>query len=117
VETVDLSRQLHLSVVDVRGAFAAEGIRLSQGPDGGDSITTLGLGRLPWDATDLTVTVLPEKGVIGLGHGDWEEHEFSQRVGNVLVQYGGSDKQLLERIEDATARLRPVVGPRGAFAD
>lgn len=115
IETVDLSKPPHHSVSDVRSAFAGEGIRLtSAGHDSISATTTLGLGPLPWDDSDLWVTVFPQKGVLGIGHGEWEKSIFEQRLGNVLVHYGGTDADLLEQVKRAVTTLRPVVPPRGA---
>jgi hypothetical protein len=38
------------------------------------------------------VTILPEKGVFGVGHNEWEEGIYEERVENVLVHYGGKVK-------------------------
>jgi hypothetical protein len=113
VESVDLSRELHHSVAEVRAAFAAEGVAFSAKVDDPTSgMTMLGVGPRPWDVTDLSVTVLPAEGVVGIGHGEWEETMFEERVGNVLVQYGGDDEALLARVKRALQRLRPAVAPR-----
>jgi hypothetical protein len=113
VEHVDLSRQAHYSVADVRSAFAANGIRLNRTAEGLTGITMLGAGSLPWEQMDLVVTVLPEIGTVGIGHGEWEEETFERRVGNVLVQYGGTEGEVVERVERALTTLRPILPPRG----
>lgn len=115
VENVDLAKERHVSVSDVRAAFAAEGIRLAHTKlDASSGMTWLGVRPSPGDEKDLYVTVLPEKGVFGLGHGEWEDGIFEQRVGNVLVHYGGADEKVLERVKRAVGSLRPAVAARGA---
>ena len=113
IENVDLARQTHYSVADVKAAFAVEGIELADAQQGSvDGITMLGAGAWPWGDKDLVITVLPEKGTLGIGHGDWENEGFEQRVGNVIVQYGGRDTDVMQRVERAIATLQPRVAPR-----
>jgi hypothetical protein len=106
IENVDLAKERHYTVSDVRAAFAGEGIRFTavrRAPD--SSMTWLGFGPWAWSDEDLYVQVLPEKGVVGLGHGEWEERIYEERVGNVIVHYGGSDEALLAKVERAVATL------------
>ena len=115
VENVDLAAQLYRSEADVRKAFADAGIRSTHAIRGaGLNATWFGIGSPPWDAKALYVMVFPGKGVLGLGHGDWEDEAYEQRVGNVLVHYGGDDPHVLEQTKAAVAALRPVVPARGA---
>jgi hypothetical protein len=48
-------------------------------------------------------------------HDDWEPDVYEERVGNVLVHYGGTDEQTLESVRRAVVALRPARG-RGYFA-
>jgi hypothetical protein len=109
VENINLGREPHSSVADVRAAFAAEGISFDHTSGGPDVTTTwLGVGPPPWADASLYVIVFPEKGVLGLGHGDWEDAVFERRVGNVLVHYGGADEFTLGRVKAALLSLEPA---------
>ena len=115
IEKVDLAKVPHYSLADVRTAFAEQGIRFTRTvDDAGSDLTSLGIGPSPWDETGLWVTIFPEKGDLGIGHGEWERGIFEQRVGNVLVHYGGKDEETLAAVKRAVATLRPVVPPRRA---
>jgi hypothetical protein len=115
VENVNLAKEPHYSVADVKDAFAAEGIRFDHTVRDADSeMTWLGQGPPPWPDPSLYVTILPEHGALGLGHGEWEEAVFEGRVGNVLVHYGGRDEHILEQVKGAVASLAPH-GPRSRF--
>jgi hypothetical protein len=106
VEQVELTAEPHHSVSEVRRVFAAAGIDLTGATRPPDAAwSTLGVGPPPWDEKDLYVDVFDPKGSLGLGHGEWEKAYFEERVGNVLVHYGGTDEATLARIQDSIARL------------
>jgi hypothetical protein len=114
VENVNLAAGPRLAVVDVRKAFAAQNIALSRQIRGaGDGTTWLGQDPPPWPENSLYVIVFPQKGTLGLGHGEWEDAYYEERVGNVLVHYGGADAAKLARVKAAVADLRLPLVSRG----
>jgi hypothetical protein len=101
-DPVDLAAQFYFEPVSVKRAFAAEGVDLSHSAKF-EGITTL--SDVPhWDVTNLTVTVAPRTGTV-----DWGpkfQDQYDERFGNLLVQYGGEDEELLARVKAAVATLQ-----------
>jgi hypothetical protein len=105
VENVNLAQEPHYTVSEVRAAFEAHGIRLAYTRrDESSAMTWLSRTPPPWPDTTLYVTVLHEKGMLGLGHEDGQADPYETRVGNVLVHFGGRD---VDAIRVTVASLRP----------
>ncbi len=107
VETVNLAAEEHLSVSAVRDAFAASGIDLRHA-NTDTEVAWLAPAPPPHDERSLYVNVLPTTGTVGIGQ--VESDAYEERVGNVVVHYGGGDARTLERVEAAVAALREAGG-------
>jgi len=93
---LDLSARHHYSAADVRHAFSIRGLRLPAATAANTGITLGG--------TDPDLYVFVGKG--GLDSAPRDRTAFEQRVGNVLVHYGGADRGVLARVRAAVAALR-----------
>ena len=101
-EMIDFSKQHYYSPSSVRQAFATEGIRLREASRvGGMIILSTTPDRLTSDALNVVVGPRTGKGSYGP-----ELETYDKRFGNVLVTYGGADKQLLDRVKAAVGALR-----------
>jgi hypothetical protein len=107
----DMTKEHVYSRAEVRGAFAQHGLRLRYvtqigGHDGG--VTTYATGKPPWDTKQFYVYYAGPKAQGSWGDPDIAKDggEYEQRFGNLLVHYGGSDEQMLARIEAAVDDLR-----------
>jgi len=86
----------HLGAADVRRAFRARGLAL---PDAAGANTGL---TLSGPDPDLYVFVAKRDDDAGRRDAD----AYEQRIGNVLVHYGGADRGVLRRVQAAVAALR-----------
>lgn len=116
-EQIDLRKVRHSSLTEVRRAFLVQGIEFvapatSRFPNA--TMTALGVERPPWLDDDLYVIVFGNTGSVTFDRDDWEPDVYEERVGNVLVHYGGTDEQMLESVRRAVVALRPARG-RGYF--
>jgi hypothetical protein len=101
-EMIDFSKQHYYSPSSVRQAFATEGIRLREASRvGGMIILSTTPDRLTADALNVVVGPRTGKGSYGP-----ELETYDERFGNVLVTYGGGDRQLLRRVKSAVDVLR-----------
>jgi len=106
-ENVDLAQESQHSLADVKASFAEQGIALNY-TSVASGVTWVGATPPPWSEVDLYAMVMPARGTVGLGHGDWENAYFEQRAGNVIVHYGGSDEATLTKVKRAIAALEPL---------
>ena len=97
---IDFSKQHYMSPRLVRQTFAAHGIRLYKGADAWSVAVFSGSPKFTADA--LSVNVGPRTGTGSFGP---KLEPYDERFGNVLVTYGGHDKQFLERIKAALTDL------------
>ena len=99
---IDFSKQHYYDRGVVRAAFAAHGIKLYAGEQPAPGTSTLS-GDPSFFADALQVQVGPPA-----GKGSWgpKLESYDERFGNVMVTYGGHDKQLLDRVKAAVDELR-----------
>lgn len=99
--TVQLDRVHHYSVVDVRRAFTAHGIRLRYATPG--VVLTLSVTPPPVPDSSLYVD-LATGGTMSWGPKPGSGYD--EPVGNLLVHYGGRDAHMLLAVESAVGALR-----------
>lgn len=108
----DMSNEHVYSRAEVRQAFAGQGLRFTYvdqiGNNRATGITTFATKAPPWDTQQFYVYYAGPKAKGSWGDPDIAHHagEYEERFGNLLVHYGGSDEQLLARIEAAVDDLR-----------
>ncbi len=101
-QMIQLAQQAHVSVTEVRDAFAAEGIvlRYSTTSPVVTILSTSPPGR--WTSEKLFVHVGGRTGQIDFGV---RLTEYDERFENILVTYGGDDESLLRHIESSVETL------------
>ena len=86
----------HYAAADVRREFRVRGFGLPRASAANTGLTLSGSGP------DLYVFVAKRNSDAGRRDPD----AYEQRIGNVLVHYGGGDKSVLRRVKAAVAALR-----------
>ncbi len=99
---IDFAKVDYYSPTHVREAFAAKGVRLHISSRF-NGIVMLTNASEPVQADALQVAVAPRTGKGSFGP---KLEPYDERFGNVLVTYGGQDKQMLGRVEAAVSALR-----------
>jgi hypothetical protein len=98
---IDLSKVEHHSPSRVRAAFAANGIdlRLRNEFSGIQQLSNAASG----EASALLVAIGPRSGTVSWGP---KFQTYDERFDNVLVSYGGTNEQLMRRVEAAVSDIR-----------
>ena len=99
-----MSAERHFTVMQVRRAFALEGLRFSSTGQSGssrDGLIILGTRQGPL-VKPLSVAVYGPEATV---YFSTTMHGYHARVGNVAVSYGGRSSRLRARIEAAVANL------------
>jgi hypothetical protein len=100
---VDMAKEDHYTVAEVKDAFAAQGLRLHR-LGGRDGILDLSTQRA--GPADFLVTLFgPKRKVLLTAPGVGVHAPVERRLGNVLITYGGHDDRLTARIEAAADAL------------
>jgi hypothetical protein len=98
---IDLSKVEYYSPARVRASFAANGVDLRSRNDfsGIQQLSNAPSG----EASALLVAIGPRSGTVSWGP---KFQTYDERFGNVLVSYGGTNEQLMRRVEAAVSDLR-----------
>jgi len=103
-KTVDMTTQDHYTIAEVRPAFAAQGIVLIRRSGAGG--TTYFSDKHPGVAGDsLLVTIFDPHAKVGFCT-VCAAIPYEQRLGNLLVSYGGRDAGLLSKVRAAVAAVK-----------